>query len=661
MTSLSRNFLLFGQSESPAEPVALRAGPVCLIFEAGDLRYIKLGEREVIRRIYAAVRDRDWGTVAGKISNLKSQIAEDRFRISYEMEHRQRDIHFVWRGEIIGESDGAIRFAFDGEAKTTFLRSRIGFCVLHPIRECAGARYRAGYANGTSAELKFPEVIAAKQPIEGLQDLAALAHEIEPGLWAELEFEGDTFETEDQRNWIDASFKTYCTPLRLPYPVEIKAGTRVQQAITFRLAGKAPPIAIRRGGVNATMDLLLGDEVAGPLPSLGLGTAGGVTDLSAKELSRLAFLKPVHLRVDVRSSTPEAREQLIMLARSCAQASDVGAAIELAVHLDDLNASTGAWLRELRNQLRKARGPLARIMVFGSKQERSTPAPALALARAELGSLGAPIGSGTDADLYQLNLERPPAEGADFICWSMNPQVHAFDNASIAETPEAAAQQVTSVRQYFPGKPLVVSPITLKPRFNPVATGPDPAVAPGDLPPPVDARQISLFGAAWTLAMLKAMADSDANSVTFYETIGWRGVLETTAGSPVPDKFPSRAGQVFPIYHVFAALAEFVGGEALRCASSSPRELAVLMAVKEDRARLCLGNLTVRALTVSLPAESRYAPRSLRRLNEHTAAKALADPEAFWSDRPAFTDSPSLTELRLGPCELVFLDWVRCS
>ena len=34
-------------------------------------------------------------------------------------------------------------------------------------------------------------------------------------------FNGETFEMEDQRNWTDASFKTYCTPLSLPYPIKI--------------------------------------------------------------------------------------------------------------------------------------------------------------------------------------------------------------------------------------------------------------------------------------------------------------------------------------------------------------------------------------------------------------------------------------------------------
>ena len=36
--------------------------------------------------------------------------------------------------------------------------------------------------------------------------------------------EGDTWETEDHRNWTDASFKTYSRPLSLPYPYAIAKG-----------------------------------------------------------------------------------------------------------------------------------------------------------------------------------------------------------------------------------------------------------------------------------------------------------------------------------------------------------------------------------------------------------------------------------------------------
>ena len=227
--------LLTGRHEPPPEQRPLRAGRLTMVFESGDLRCIKLGGREVIRRVCAAVRDRNWGTVPSEISDLKFEISEESFRIGYTSTHRQKEIYFVWQAEITGDAEGTIRFTFDGEAKTTFERNRIGFCVLHPIRDCAGAKCRARYLNGTEKELAFPEIIAPEQPVRWLHDLSGLAHEVEPDVWAELRFEGDAFETEDQRNWIDASFKTFCTPLRVPYPLEIKAGTRVRQSVTLRL------------------------------------------------------------------------------------------------------------------------------------------------------------------------------------------------------------------------------------------------------------------------------------------------------------------------------------------------------------------------------------------------------------------------------------------
>src|SRR6185369_17186612 len=162
---LNSHFLRHGSSQPLPERVRLRAGPLSLAYEAGDLRYIRLGEREVIRRIYAAVRDRNWDTVSGEISNLKLESASRSFRAAYTSEHRLNEIHFVWQAEILGAADGTIRFSFDGEARSTFLRNRIGFCVLHPIRECAGAGCRVEYVDGSSAAAAFPTLVAGDQPV----------------------------------------------------------------------------------------------------------------------------------------------------------------------------------------------------------------------------------------------------------------------------------------------------------------------------------------------------------------------------------------------------------------------------------------------------------------------------------------------------------------
>src|SRR5258707_15141553 len=65
--------------------------------------------------------------------------------------------------------------------------------------------------------------------------MRAISHQVAPGVSAEVRFEGDIFEMEDQRNWTDASYKTYCTPLGLPFPAKVEKGARVKQAVTFTL------------------------------------------------------------------------------------------------------------------------------------------------------------------------------------------------------------------------------------------------------------------------------------------------------------------------------------------------------------------------------------------------------------------------------------------
>lgn len=614
----SLNFLTFGTDTPPAAPTPLRAGPLTLVLDGGDLRYVRLGGREVIRRLYAAVRDQDWGTVPGLIADLRVAARETSFEVSYTSEHRRGDIHFVWRAEITGDADGTIRFAFDGEAKTTFRRNRIGFCVLHPIAECARARCRARHGDGTGRELAFPEVIAAEQPVPGLHDLAGLAHEVAPGVWVELAFAGDAFETEDQRNWIDASFKTFCTPLRLPRPVEIQAGTRVRQTVELRPRGDA------ECGVQSAESADTGGAVrlsVGPgwvaLPALGFGLSSGESPLDEPAVEHLTRLHAAHLRCDVKLA--EAAWPAV-LRRAAHDALELGAALELAVHLP----AAGGDLAAVLTALTQAKADVARLIVFRDGQKSTTPAD-LAAARAVFADLGVPLGAGTNADLYQLNLQRPPAD-ADFIAWSMNPQVHAFDNASIAETPAAAAQQVASVKTYFAGVPLVVSPITLRPRFNPVAPGPAPPVAPGELPPPVDPRQMTLFGAAWTLGMLAALAPAGLASLTFFETTGWRGVLETAAGSPLPEQFPSEAGQVFPLWHVFRALAGF--REVAPVTLTDPLRVAALAARDASgRHRLLLANLSPGTVPVELALRPAAPVRVLEGAN---VVRATRDPGDFW-------------------------------
>src|SRR5512145_3486821 len=130
--TLTRQVLYYGHEQKLPKQEELRAGPLQLIYEQGDLRYIRLGNSEILRRIYMALRDRNWGTVPAHLSNVERNVAEDSFLIRYHVDHIQGEIDFVWEGELRGDPDGKITFSMEGIARSTFWRNRIGFCVLHP-------------------------------------------------------------------------------------------------------------------------------------------------------------------------------------------------------------------------------------------------------------------------------------------------------------------------------------------------------------------------------------------------------------------------------------------------------------------------------------------------------------------------------------------------
>src|SRR6266436_4368568 len=218
---LPKSVLHHGSSQPLLKPLELRAGPLTMIFEPGSafLRHIRLGDHEVLRAIYGAVRDQNWGTIPPVISNLKSDVNTDSFSLSFEVACQQREIDFFWRGLIRGEPTGQVSYTFEGQVRSPFQRNRIGLCVLHPIAECSGRPCLVQHADGTEEQGFFPKSISPHQPFF---DLKAISYEVvTTGITARIEFAGEVFEMEDQRNWSDASFKTYSTPQSLPKPVTV--------------------------------------------------------------------------------------------------------------------------------------------------------------------------------------------------------------------------------------------------------------------------------------------------------------------------------------------------------------------------------------------------------------------------------------------------------
>jgi D-apionolactonase len=160
----------------------------------------------------------------------------------------------------------------------------------------------------------------------------------------------------------------------------------------------------------------------------------------------------------------------------------------------------------------------------------------------------------------------------------MNSQVHASDDASVMETLRGQTDTVLTARSFCEGCSFAVGPITLRQRFNPVATEPSAVRDPDAVPAHVDPRQGTQFCAAWTAGSISGLAPTGVASLTYFELSGSAGVID---GSP------------FPVFNVFEVLKAARGELLLGCRISRNEEIAAL--ATQDR--VLVANLTPRSQT----------------------------------------------------------------
>lgn len=580
-----------GVETPPAKLHPLRSGNVEALLDesTGWVRQIRYADHPVLCSVYAAVRDHNWDTVQPRLEDLVIQNRDDSVNVDFEAICQTPHIDFSWRGQIELLPNGLV-YRFHGCAENEFDRNRIGFCVLHTV-ECVGKRCEVERGDGSLSAFVFPETIAA-----GLlaRDVRSIRHEFAPGMSVKVTLQGDTFEMEDQRNWTDASFKTYGTPHDLPLPVRLVPGATVEQevrldfSVTRRLAVST---AVRSAApVRLTCKTSRQDL---PVPALGLGASSATESLAARELDRLQSLGLEHVRYDLKMD----RDWQHQLARAQRESQQLNVGCELAVMVGDQAAAELAALRERAAVLRVK---VARWLIL-DRRHQAVSARWLQLAREWFQDFAAPVGSGTNANFAELNHKRPTTDVCEFVAYSVNPQVHAWDDHSLLETLAVQRTTVESARVFAGGLPVIVTPITFRPRFNPNATGPQPLAPADQLPAQVDPRQMSLFGAVWTLASLASLIQGGAASVTYYETVGWRGVMETEVGSGSA-QFAAQAGQLFPLYHVLrhVGACRRASGSAFTVALSDPKRVCGLGLRIGNRTQIMLGNLTLDTQTVEL-------------------------------------------------------------
>jgi D-apionolactonase len=551
-----------------------------LRYEAGEIRDLWVGGVEVLRRVYPVFQDRNWTARPWEVDEESITREAGGFRVRARGHGTFDAAGLSWSVTIDGSADGSVSMSFHAKSSEPFLRNRLGLCVLYPVRGLAGAAVEVEHVDGSIEASHFPLEISPDQPFT---DVRSLSHDVVPGLRASVRMDGETFESEDHRNWSDASYKIYCTPIGLPFPVEVQSGDVIDQRVTITLTGD---------GVPAPLEPLRIDVLAEPvtMPALGLQLDHDGHVLDSREVELLRGLRLDHVRVDLHEQDePERR-----LIAAVAQAQELDTRLVVALH--------GLDPKRFRGVADDA--AIDRWMLFDPSAKVSDP---IAVARAQE-ILGERVTGGTSLYFTELNRGRPESRG--FIAFSANPQVHAWDDTSVMQNAWTLGVIAQQARILYPDAFLELSPLTLRPRWNPNATAPELDVSNTALPSRVDARQCMPFAAAWIVLALSSLANaSTLNSVTLFESTGWEGVIERASGSPQPEDFASMPGEPFPVYEVLRRIAgerqclRTVSSDSDTAAALALADGTVIVANATAQAqRVLVKNVNGEGVSVDLPA-----------------------------------------------------------
>ncbi|RUY96350.1 MULTISPECIES: hypothetical protein [unclassified Mesorhizobium] len=593
-------FLLYGTRVVEAEPVRLSAGALSADFVNGNLRTIRHGGTEVLRAIAYIVRDRDWGTYEPNLTDLIIEQGANTFSVSYSAGCLAPDgSQLGFRATIKGSADGRLVFDVRALPESDFETNRCGFCILHPIARLAGSPVTVEHTDGNVVATKLPELIDPWQPFK---DIRAISHQVRPGVTAECRMEGDTFEMEDQRNWSDASYKTYVRPLVLPWPYVLPAGQPLRQTISLRIAGdgKAPAAAVASEPVRVKLA-----EAGARLPDIGVIIYPEDVETALANLSTLAELGPQQLLFHydpTRGHGLDALRAFARLATAYAAETTLECVVACAGDLD-------AELSGVADLVRRAGLKLSAIAVSPSVDRQSTPpgsawpeCPPLdgvyAAARRAFPYIR--LGGGMFSYFTELNRKRVPADQLDFVTHCTCPIVHAADDLSVMQSLEALPFITQSARAIFGAKPYRIGPSTIAMRQNPYggATKPNPGgqrIAMADSDP----RHAGQFAAAWTVGYAARVAAAGLEQLTLSSFTGPFGVL-ASSGEPVAEGSPR------PLFRAIKGLCELAGlAHVAAGTSDETKVLALAGRSASGDTVVWLANLTADDVQVDISAFGR--------------------------------------------------------
>ena len=626
--SISTRVMRCGTEQADVTGRILKAGPMQVELDNGQLRYLKIHGVEVLRAIGFLVRDENWGTYIPEITGLKVSQDKKGFTVRFHAVCKRPGQEISYDAVIAGHSDGSLEFHGTALPKTDFLTARTGFVVLHPLKGVAGEPVVTEHVDGTFDNSRFPPLI---NPIQPFLNLRSMSHEVIPGLTATVRMEGDTFETEDHRNWTDASFKTYVRPLALPWPYTLKAGETVKQAVRLTLAGS--PRKAGSGESAAPITVSVSKKARGTLLPIGFGVPASEIDSSIQNLDLVKLAAPKILQCHFDPREHHGLKELYGY-RVLSDATGAEPVLEIIVtgvetfrqELETIAKMVNEAGLQLSAVAVCPEGDLKSVLPGG---DRPPAAPLEKLYKAARAAFpGVKVGGGMFSFFTELNRKRPPAELLDFAMNTTCPIVHAADDRSVMETLEALPYQVKTARTFLGKTPHRVGPSAIGCRDNPhgATFTPNPDNQRICLVKS-DPRMRGLFGAAWLLGYIATFARSGIETLTIGAPTGPLGVIyrKTEDRQPYFDKLSGPA--VFPAFHVATGLMNSVGQKLVEVTSSDEQKICCLAHRSSHGTTLWVGNLTGETQEVAIKAAERTIVGNM--LDETSFKTATSKPLAF--------------------------------
>jgi D-apionolactonase len=483
------------------QPVTL--GRWSFVIRDAEIADIAHDGTPVLRAVRFVTRDRDWRTADDTV--LAAVVHPDGGGVRIEASSAYDGVEVLRYRLDLGLVDEALRVTGDATLTSAFLRNRIGLVVLHPVT-LAGAPLEITHTDGSSTTTTYPAWISPHQPATVV---AGYAWPIEDGQ-VSLSLTGDVFEMEDQRNWTDASFKTYSTALSEPFPVALAAGDTIAQSVTISATTPGRVLVgepgLPGGGVPAGAPAPVLQVLASSAPA-GLRPAA-------------AGPAPAAVLVEPELDQPNWRAVL-----ESARLDAAGAPLDVRFVTDDADALRAAVDHVL------AQGSVVRIGAFDPVRHITTTPLQAALRDAARAHDGLDLVAGARTHFTELNRtirEFDDWDGA--LTFSVTPQMHDRSRAQVDESIRMQREVVLSASRLAAGRDLHVGPVTLRPRLNAVATSgrrreaPDltDGYGPQFVPDSTDPQGRSAAAQAWFERSVEALSVPGVRSITLAEAWGPR-------------------------------------------------------------------------------------------------------------------------------------------